>query len=169
MLKQISNPFSVFDIGFPPWNRFDMLGVDDKDLHMLFQQVVNGLPENPGTFARVRAVRLSVLLRQVSLLSPQNRPDTFQRSRLARFPCAYVCSPITFPYAVRHGTGRKAPLFCVGVASSDVPKGFSLKDFLTYVHDGLPSFPLWFHTIRIGWHKGVFPVQFDFCTSWLLG
>src|SRR5947209_8723732 len=103
-----------------------MLGVDQDHLKAAFQDGEDRSPIDAGAFARVRAVRLNVLLRQVSLLSPQNRPYTFQRSRLARFLCACVCSPVTFPHVTRHGTGRKAPLFCVGVASSDVPRELSL-------------------------------------------
>ncbi len=128
-----------------------------------------GRREYPCAFARVRAVRLNVLLRQVSLLSPQNRPYTFRRSRLARFPCAYVCSPVTFPHVTRHGTARKAPLFCVGVASSGVPRALFRRGFPVCVHDGLPSSPPWCHTIRTDWRISVFPVRFDFCTSsWLV-
>lgn len=50
VLKQISDPFGVFDIRFPPRYRFDMLCVDNKDLEVFFQQVVNGFPEHSSAF-----------------------------------------------------------------------------------------------------------------------
>src|SRR5512135_2419782 len=103
-----------------------MLSIDQADLKKTGETPIHRTPIDARALARVRAVRLNVLLRQVSLLSPQNRPYTFQRSRLARFPCANASFPVTFPHVIHHGTARKAPLFCVGVASSDVPRPLSL-------------------------------------------
>src|SRR5204862_7259051 len=90
---------------------------------------------------------------------------SFQRSRLARFPCACVCSPVTFLHVARHGTGRTGPLFCVGAASSGVPMGLSLWGSPVCARDVPPSFLLWCRTIRTDWRISVYPVQFDFCTS----
>jgi hypothetical protein len=62
-------------------------------VEQIIKAVVNqaATTESPLTFydleaRRVRTVRLSILLRQVSLNSPQNRTDTFRCIRLARFP-----------------------------------------------------------------------------------
>ena len=86
MAQQVGDPGAVLDIGLATWHRLDVLRIDQDDLEAAFQDVEDRPPIHAGRLARVRAVRLHVLLRQVSLLSPQNRPDTFQRSRLARFP-----------------------------------------------------------------------------------
>src|SRR2546421_123614 len=52
MPQKISDPFSIFDIRFPPWYRFDMLSIDQEQFHMSLQQVVDGFPEDPGTLHR---------------------------------------------------------------------------------------------------------------------
>src|SRR2546428_11493321 len=84
---------------------------------------------------RVRTVRLSILLHQVSLNSPQNRTYKFPSIRLARFPCAYAFSPLIFLHVIRHGIRHKAPLFCVDVGSSGVPSWFFLSDRPIFARD----------------------------------
>jgi len=46
-LEQVSDPFGVLDIGFPSWDRFDMLGVTQQKLHLPFQHVPDTLPIDP--------------------------------------------------------------------------------------------------------------------------
>src|SRR6266436_6308887 len=113
---------------------------------------------------RVRTVRLSILLHQVSLNSPQNRTYKFPSIRLARFPCACAFSPLIFLHVTHRGIQHKAPLFCVGVGSSGVPNCFSLSGRPICVHDGLPLCLFGFRTIHISVLGGVFPVPFGFGT-----
>jgi hypothetical protein len=59
MLQQVSNPLSIFDVRFPSRYRFDMLCINQEELHLLlFQHIPDGLPKHPR---RLHGYRLALL------------------------------------------------------------------------------------------------------------
>ena len=78
-----------------------------------------------GLPGRVSTVRLNVLLRQVSLNSPPNRPYPFQGRQLSRFPFAFS-SRSTFLRVAHHDTRHKVSWFSDDAESSGVPMILSL-------------------------------------------
>lgn len=49
MLEQVSDPFSILNVCFPPWNRLDMLGIAQEKLHLPFEHIPDALPIHAGT------------------------------------------------------------------------------------------------------------------------
>src|SRR5262249_40286207 len=52
MLQQPRDPLTILDIGLPPWNRLDVLGVDEDELEAALQNLVDGSPVDPGALHR---------------------------------------------------------------------------------------------------------------------
>src|SRR6266516_85048 len=52
MSQPICNPLGIFLICLAPWNRFDMLSIDNQQLKVTFEHVINGFPEHSRTLHR---------------------------------------------------------------------------------------------------------------------
>src|SRR3989442_3720496 len=50
MLGEVRNPLGILHIRLATWYRFDMLGIDQQDGHLTFEQVKNGSPIHPCCF-----------------------------------------------------------------------------------------------------------------------
>jgi hypothetical protein len=50
MAQQVGDPLGVFDVGLAPWDRLDVLRIDDQHLEAAFQQVVDRLPKHSRGF-----------------------------------------------------------------------------------------------------------------------
>ena len=87
MLEQISDPFRIFHIGFSPGDSLDVLGIDQPDFQIGFQQITTGFPLIGRTFHRhMRAASRFEPVQQPQQVDSHRtkRPDLFLDGTLRR-------------------------------------------------------------------------------------
>jgi hypothetical protein len=52
VLEQLAQPLGVLDVGLAPGHVLDVLGVDQRELEVILEQVVDGLPVDAGGLHR---------------------------------------------------------------------------------------------------------------------